>query len=80
MLLLAVLFLGIGVVTAQTRKVTGTVISAEDGQSVIGASVLVENTKINTICSSHTYKFVNIAKNNRVVENFLLIRIKERFI
>ena len=42
MLLLAVLFLGIGVVTAQTRKVTGTVISAEDGQSVIGASVLVE--------------------------------------
>ena len=52
MLLLAVLFLGIGVVTAQTRKVTGTVISAEDGQSVIGASVLVEGTKIGTITNA----------------------------
>ena len=39
MLLLACLFVGIGLVTAQTQKVTGVVISEEDGQPVIGASV-----------------------------------------
>ena len=37
MLLLACLFVGIGLVTAQTQKVTGVVISEEDGQPVIGA-------------------------------------------
>ena len=36
MLLLACLFVGIGLVTAQTQKVTGVVISEEDGQPVIG--------------------------------------------
>lgn len=49
MLLLAFLFIGIGMVTAQTRKVTGVVISEEDGQPVIGASVLVKGTQIGTI-------------------------------
>ena len=42
MLLLACLFVGIGLVTAQTQTVTGVVISEEDGQPVIGASVRVE--------------------------------------
>ena len=46
MLLLACLFVGIGLVTAQTQKVTGVVISEEDGQPVIGASVLVKGTQI----------------------------------
>ena len=46
MLLLACLFVGIGLVTAQTQKVTGVVISEEDGQPVIGASVLVKGRKI----------------------------------
>ena len=49
MLLLACLFVGIGLVTAQTQKVTGVVISEEDGQPVIGASVLVKGTQIGTI-------------------------------
>ncbi len=49
MLLLACLFVGIGVVTAQTQKVTGVVISEEDGQPVIGASVLVKGTQIGAI-------------------------------
>ncbi len=44
MLLLACLFVGIGLVTAQTQKVTGVVISEEDGQPVVGASVLVKGT------------------------------------
>ena len=49
MLLLACLFVGIGLVTAQTQKVTGVVISEEDGQPVIGASVLVKGTQIGDI-------------------------------
>lgn len=49
MLLLACLFVGIGLVTAQTQKVTGVVISEEDGQPVIGASVLVKGTQLGTI-------------------------------
>ena len=34
--LLLCLVLGIGLATAQTRKVTGTVISAEDSEPIIG--------------------------------------------
>ena len=49
MLLLACLFVVIGLVTAQTRTVTGVVISEEDGQPVIGASVRVENTQLGAI-------------------------------
>ena len=49
MLLLACLFVGIGLVTAQNQTVTGVVISEEDGQPVIGASVRVENTQLGAI-------------------------------
>ena len=44
MLLLTCLFVGIGLVTAQITKVTGTVISEEDGLPVVGASILVKGT------------------------------------
>ncbi len=49
MLLLVYLFTGIGLVTAQTQKVTGVVISEDDGQPVIGATVLVKGTQFGTI-------------------------------
>ncbi len=49
MLLLACLFVGIGLVTAQTQTITGVVISEEDGQPVIGASVLVKGTQVGAI-------------------------------
>ena len=44
MLLMAYLFIGIGLVNAQISKVTGTVISEEDGLPIIGASVMVKGT------------------------------------
>jgi len=48
--LLTCLFLiGIGVVNAQSKSVSGKVISAEDGQPVIGASVKVVGTQSGTI-------------------------------
>lgn len=43
------LFIGIGLMTAQTSSVTGLVTSEEDGQPVVGASVLVNGTTLGTI-------------------------------
>ena len=49
MLLLVCWFFNIGLVSAQSQKVAGVVISAEDGLPVVGASVLVKGTQIGTI-------------------------------
>ncbi|WP_455673496.1 SusC/RagA family TonB-linked outer membrane protein [Phocaeicola sp.] len=49
MLLLTCLFIGIGLVTAQVTKVTGSVISEEDGLPVVGASILVKGTTVGTV-------------------------------
>lgn len=49
MLFLTCLFISVGLATAQTQTVTGTVISEEDGQPVVGASVLVKGTTVGTI-------------------------------
>ena len=48
-LLSACLLTGIGLVFAQTpKKVTGLIISEEDNQPVVGASVLVKGTTVGT--------------------------------
>lgn len=49
MLLMAYLMIGIGLATAQVSKVTGLVISEEDGLPVVGASVLVKGTTVGTV-------------------------------
>lgn len=49
LLTLLTLFLSVGVMLAQKSVVTGTVISEEDGEPVIGASVLVKGTTIGSI-------------------------------
>lgn len=43
------LVMGIGVASAQTKNVTGNVTSAEDGEPVIGASVIVKGTTTGTV-------------------------------
>ncbi|BEH00367.1 SusC/RagA family TonB-linked outer membrane protein [Bacteroides sedimenti] len=48
-LLLACLFMGVGLATAQNLKVTGVVLSEEDGLPVVGASILVKGTNVGTI-------------------------------
>lgn len=47
--LLLCLFMGVAFATAQTTKVTGTVISADDDGPVIGASIVVAGTTIGTV-------------------------------
>ena len=49
MFLMTFLFICIGLVTAQTSRVTGLVTSEEDGQPVVGASILVNGTTLGTI-------------------------------
>lgn len=50
MLLLVCLFTNVGLMIAQTpRKVTGVVISEEDDQPVVGASVLIKGTTLGTV-------------------------------
>ena len=49
MMLLGCLLLSIGYATAQTQKVSGVVLSEEDGSPVIGASVTVIGTTLGTI-------------------------------
>lgn len=49
MLLMTCLMIGIGLVNAQISKVTGHVISDEDGLPVVGASVLVKGTTMGTV-------------------------------
>ena len=49
LLLLTVLFAGVGLVTAQTSAVSGVVTSDEDGGPVVGATVLVQGTELGTI-------------------------------
>ena len=46
--ILACLFLCVGMVLAQ-NKISGTVVSAEDGEPVIGASVMIQGTKVGTV-------------------------------
>lgn len=43
------IFIGIGMMYAQTTKITGTVMSEEDGFPVVGASVLVKGTSVGTV-------------------------------
>lgn len=51
MTLLAVLFLFVGGAMAQ-MKVNGTVVSQDDGQPVIGASVIVVGTSVGTVTNA----------------------------
>lgn len=49
MLLLTCLFVSIGFVTAQTSTISGIVTSEEDGEPVVGASVLVTGTSLGCV-------------------------------
>ncbi|WP_319504032.1 TonB-dependent receptor [Bacteroides graminisolvens] len=69
MLLLTCLFVGIGLVTAQTQKVTGTVISEEDGLPVVGASILVKGTTVGTITDvDGQFTLSNIPSSAKVLQ------------
>lgn len=49
LLFLTCILMSVGLVIAQSRTVTGVVISEEDGEPIIGASILVEGTTMGSI-------------------------------
>ena len=49
MMFLSCLLFSIGYMTAQTQKVSGVVLSEDDGSPIIGATVMVQGTSIGTI-------------------------------
>lgn len=52
MFLLACLLIGVSEITAQNIKVTGSVVSGEDGLPVVGASVMIKGTSYGTITNA----------------------------
>ena len=69
MLLLTSLFMCIGLVSAQTSKVSGLVTSEEDGHPVIGAKVLVLGTTMGTITNfDGKFSLSNVPKTATKIE------------
>lgn len=69
MLLLTCLFVGIGLATAQTQRVTGTVTAEEDGLPVVGASILVKGTTVGTITDvDGNFTLSNIPSSAKVLQ------------
>ena len=67
---LACLFLSLGMALAQT-KVTGTVISAEDDQPIIGATVLVQGQKNGTVTDANGHFTISVPSGKKIVVSYI---------
>lgn len=62
------IFIGIGMMYAQTTKITGTVMSEEDGFPVVGASVLVKGTSVGTVTDiDGNFTISNVPENAKTL-------------
>lgn len=69
MLLVSCLFLSMNLVIAQNQNITGIVISEEDGQPVVGASILIKGTTLGTITNiDGQFTFKNVPKSAKTVQ------------
>ncbi len=64
------MLLCVGTALAQT-KVTGTVIAQEDGQPVIGASVLVKGTKTGTVTDANGQFTLNVPAGKKITISYI---------
>jgi len=60
-------FFGLSLVNAQTREITGTVTSAEDGLGVIGANVIVKGTTVGVATDIDGNFSINVPEANNVL-------------
>ncbi|MBQ7420511.1 MAG: SusC/RagA family TonB-linked outer membrane protein [Prevotella sp.] len=67
---MACLLLSIGMAFAQT-KVTGTVISAEDDQPIIGATVLVQGQKSGTVTDANGQFTISVPSGKKIVVSYI---------
>ena len=66
--ILLCLLAGCIVASAQTRRVTGKVVSADDGEPIVGASVLIKGTATGVITDSDgTFTFSNLPSGARTL-------------
>lgn len=70
-LIFAYIFIGIGWVCAQTTDVSGTVYSAEDGEPVIGASILVEGTTNGTVTDIDGKFYLSVSKGAKLQISYI---------
>ena len=69
-MLLAGLFLCVGMALAQTR-ISGTVISSEDNEPVIGASVMIQGTKNGTVTDIDGHFSLDVAAGKKLVVSYV---------
>ena len=69
-LFFAMLFLGIGTALAQT-KITGTVVSSEDGEPVIGATVLVQGARKGAITNMDGVFTIDVPSGKKLVFSYV---------
>ena len=67
---LACLLLSLGMALAQT-KVTGTVISAEDNEPVIGASVIVQGQKSGTVTDANGHFTISVPSGKKISISYI---------
>ena len=66
-LLACLMLVSLGLVNAQSRSVTGNVFSVDDGQPVIGATVLVKGTTLGTITDTDGKFKINVPENAKTL-------------
>jgi TonB-dependent SusC/RagA subfamily outer membrane receptor len=69
-MILACLFLSLGMALAQTQ-VTGTVVSQEDGQPIIGASIKVQGTNLGTVTDSNGSFSITVTSSAKLVISYI---------
>ena len=77
--LLLCLFASIAFATAQTTKVTGTVISAEDDGPIIGASIVVAGTTTGTVTDYNGAFTLDVPSNaKKLIVSYIGMKSVER--
>ena len=67
---MACLFLSLGMALAQT-KVTGTVVSSEDNEPIIGATVLVQGQKAGTVTDANGQFTISVPSGKKIVVSYI---------
>lgn len=77
-LLACLMMIGVGLVNAQSRTVSGKVFSAEDGEPIIGATVMVKGTTVGTITGVDGDFTVSVPANaNTLIVSFIGMKTVE---
>ena len=70
MMFLVSLFLSMGIAMAQTQ-VSGTVISSEDNEPIIGASIIVQGSKVGTVTDADGKFSLTVPKGKKMVVSYI---------